>query len=108
MSNIPPLANDSRQAATRPKVRGRIATAAVLMAAAIATLAITSLAQSRDQAIVTQPKIAAQPAAMAAGSMSVPPDAGDLGHFAMGFLVFDWHPAHGVPGFDSWPPRSQR
>jgi hypothetical protein len=39
---------------------------------------------------------------------SVPPDDGDIGHFAFGYVEFDWDPAApgGVPGFDSWPPGS--
>jgi hypothetical protein len=37
-------------------------------------------------------------------------DSGDVGHFAFGYVEFDWDPKApgGVPGFDSWPPASPR
>jgi hypothetical protein len=97
----------------------RTTTATVLIVAAMAALAITSLIRTHQPATAQTPVVAqaAPTAAMVPSeiSLSVPLDSGDvgqgdIGHFAFGYLVFDWDPQApgGVPGFDSWPPGSRR
>jgi hypothetical protein len=89
----------------------RTTTAAVLIVAAVAALAVTSLIRPHGSATAQTPLAATAVAPPAAtGPTSVPPDSGDIGHFAFGYLVFDWDPQApgGVPGFDSWPPGSRR
>jgi len=90
------------------RLSSRQAVAAVLLVAAVAALAVTSLIQSHQQA-TAQSAIVAAPAPLM-GAMSVPFDSGAVGPFAFGHVEFDWHPAAagGVPGFDSWPPGSRR
>ena len=41
---------------------------------------------------------------------SVPLNPAEVGRFAFGHVEIDWDPSApgGVPGFDSWPPGSQR
>ena len=92
----------------------RTTMATVLIVAAVATLVITSLIRPQAPAAAQTP-LAAETAPQSAPTaatipMSVPPDTGDVGHFAFGYLVFDWDPQApgGVPGFDSWPPGSRR
>ena len=82
----------------------RMATIPILVA--MAALAITSLIPSHERA-------AAQPAVeppTATEPLSVPRESGQAGSFAFGYLELDWDPSapEGVPGFDSWPPASQR
>jgi len=86
----------------------REALAAVLIVAAVAALAVTSLIQSHDQA-TAQSGIAARPAPSTVAA-SVPRHSREVGSFAFGHVEFDWRPsaAGGVPGFDSWPPGSRR
>jgi hypothetical protein len=97
----------------------RTTMATVLIVAAVAALVITSLIRAHAPATAQTPVVAqAAPAAAMVPSeipMSVPLDSGDvgqrdIGHFAFGYLVFDWDPQApgGVPGFDSWPPGSRR
>jgi hypothetical protein len=87
--------------ATTPSARATIAT--VLVAAAIAALAITSLIHSNERA--TAQSHLAQPApSMLTVPLSIPRDSGEIGPFAFGYVEFDWDPAGGVPGFSSWPP----
>ena len=77
--------------------------ATVLIVAAIAALAITSLIQSNERATAQSPVVVQGAPSV---PRSVPLDSGEVGPFAFGHLVFDWDPAApgGVPGFDSWPP----
>lgn len=92
----------------------RTTMATVLIVAAVAALAITSLIRTHAPATAQTPVVAqAAPAAATVpptAPMSVPLDSGDVGHFAFGYVVFDWDPQApgGVPGFDSWPPGSRR
>jgi hypothetical protein len=90
--------------ATAPSgVSARAAWATVLIAAAIALLAITALIQSNKRAAAQS--VSAQPVpSTTMAPLSMPPDTSDLGPFAFGYVEFDWDPANGVPGFDSWPP----
>lgn len=97
------------QATSRSGVLARATMATVLIIAAIAALAITSLIQGNERA-TAQSRIVIQPApSMATVPLSVPLDSGEVGPFAFGFLVFDWDPAapDGVPGFGPWPPGSR-
>ena len=89
--------------ASRFETLARIAMAAILIAPAVAALTITSLihggapatAQSSAQPVLAQLTV----------PLPGPLDAGEVGPFAFGFLVFDWDPSApgGVPGFDNWP-----
>ncbi len=92
----------SEQAFARLDVFARTTLATVLIVAAIAALAVTSLIQSNKRASA-QPRALAQPA-LATAARSAALDSGAAGHFAFGHVEFDWAPADGVPGFDSWPP----
>lgn len=72
----------------------------------LATLAITSLSPSNERAAAQggiEPPNATAP-------LSVPRESRQAGSFAFGYVEFDWDPSApgGVPGFDSWPPGSQR
>lgn len=93
-------------ATNRADVLARGTAAAVLMVAAIAALAITSVIRG-NQPANAQSGAAVQPAPRA---FSVPLDSGEVGPFAFGYLEYDWDPnaTGGVPGFDSWPPGSPR
>jgi hypothetical protein len=107
MSNNLPV-SESRRMATRP-ADGRVTAATVLIAAAIVALATTSLIYPRAPATAQPADVVVRPAlAMAAEPMSVPLDSGEVGPFAMGYVVYDWNPADGVPGFDPWPPGARR
>lgn len=92
----------------------RTTLATVLIVAAMAALAMTSLIRTYQPATAQTPAVAqaAPAAAMVPSELppSVPLDSGDIGHFAFGYLVFDWDPQApgGVPGFDSWPPGTRR
>jgi hypothetical protein len=97
------------QSATYSSGLARATTATVLIVAAIAALAITSLVQSHRRATAGARPMSEPPAALAVPS----PASGafkDIGPFAFGHLEFDWNPTEpdGVPGFDSWPPGSRR
>jgi hypothetical protein len=78
--------------------------ATALIATVTAAMAITSLI-SNDKRAAAQPS-AEPPKA----PLSVPRSSSQAGSFAFGYLEFDWDPSApgGVPGFDSWPPASQR
>jgi hypothetical protein len=91
-----------------PEGLARTAMATVLLAAAIVTLAITSLIQSQQRATAQSPDAIKAAPALIAVPPSVPLVSGPAGPFAFGFLVFDWDPdaPGGVPGFDRWPPES--
>jgi hypothetical protein len=88
------------------RVSARKTMATVLIVAAIAALATTSLIQSQEQATARSGILARSPPSTLA--MSIPLDSGEVGPFAFGHVEFDWGPAGGVPDFDSWPPGSQR
>jgi hypothetical protein len=91
-----------------PGSRTTIAT--VLIGAAVVALAATSLVRTYQPA-AAQTALDTTPAPVAANEpASVAPDSADIGHFAFGYVVFDWDPRApgGVPGFDSWPPGSRR
>jgi hypothetical protein len=96
----------TKQAAARPDVFARTTVATVLIVAAIAALAITSLIQSNKRASA-QSRALAQPA-LSTAVQPAPRDSGAAGHFAFGHVEFDWAPADGVPGFDFWPPGSRK
>jgi len=88
----------------------RAAIAAALLAGSIAGLAITILIQGNESAGAEELVFADSAASMPKGP-SLPSRASvELGHFAFGYLEFDWNPtaADGVSGFDSWPPGSRR
>ena len=76
--------------------------ATVLILAATAALAVMSLIPNNETA-AAQPHVEPTPAT----APSVPRLSSS---FAFGYLEFDWDPSApgGVPGFDSWPPASQR
>jgi len=97
---------NSEQASSRFDVFARTTMATALIVAAIAALAVTSLVQSNKRASA-QSRAPAQPA-LATAPRSAPFDPGAAGHFAFGHVEFDWAPADGVPGFDSWPPGSRK
>jgi hypothetical protein len=96
----------SRHASARLDVFARTTVATALIVAAIAALAITSLVQSNKRASA-QSRALAQPA-LAMAPHSAPLGAGAADHFAFGHVEFDWVPADGVAGFDSWPPGSRK
>jgi hypothetical protein len=105
-----PSPSNSKTGREFGRVSARETMATVLIVAAIAALAITSLLQSREQA-TAQSGVLARPApSLPTLPLSVPLDSGEVGPFAFGHVVFDWDPAApgGVPGFDSWPPGSRR
>jgi hypothetical protein len=91
------------------RIFARTTLATVLIGAAIAALAITSLAQSNERA-AAQSRVLIQPASVRTVPLSVPSDFGDVGPFAFGHVEIDWNPSApgGVPGFDSSPPGSRR
>ena len=100
---------DDEMPTTRSDVFGRATLATVLIVAAIAALAITSLIQSHERA-TAQSRLLER---TAPGMHTVPSyhssDSGEVGPFAFGHVEFDWDPAApgGVPGFDTWPPAGQ-
>ena len=94
----------NEQASARLDVFARTALATALIVVAIAALAVTSLIQSNKRASA-QSRALAQPAL---APRSAPLDPGSPGHFAFGHVEFDWAPADGVPGFDTWPPGSRK
>lgn len=79
--------------------------ATVLILLTMAALAIASLIPSHERA-AAQP--GGEPAKVA--PLSVARESRQVGSFAFGYIEFDWDPSapEGVPGFDSWPPASQR
>ena len=77
---------NGEQATTRSGVLARTTMATVLIVAAIAALAITSLIQSNKRA-TAQSRVVVQPApSMATVPTSVPLDSGEVGRFAFGYL----------------------
>ena len=73
---------------------------------------ITIVATMADPPVKDAPVLAAPyagPIEARAPLNFVPLDSGDIGHFAFGYVEFDWDPKApgGVPGFDSWPPGSR-
>src|SRR5215510_4842776 len=82
-----------------------------LLAGPIAVVASFANPPPRDALAMAQATSLAEPnRAEPPASYSVPSDGGDIGHFAFGYVEFDWDPQApgGVPGFDSWPPGSPR
>ena len=102
------LVSNGERPATPSGVLARTTMATILLVAAIAALAITSLIQSNERA--TAQSFSAVPAAPSAATipLAVPLDSGEVGPFAFGHVEFDQNPAGGVPGFSSWPPGSLR
>ena len=97
---------NSKQASARFDVLARTTMATALIVAAVAALAVTSPIQSnsgrpRNRALSPSLHVGAVP-------FSAPLGPGAVGHFAFGHVEFDWAPADGVPGFDSWPPGSRK
>jgi hypothetical protein len=80
----------------------RLATVVILVA--IAALAITSLIPGNKRA-AAQSGVEPPQTTAPLPRVSTP-----AGSFAFGYIEFDWDPSApgGVPGFDSWPPASQR
>ena len=105
MQTIP----NAEQTTTPSGVPVRTTVATTLIVAAMVALAITNWLPGNERATAQVPDaVRGAPPALSA-AQSVPPHPGDVGHFAFGYLVFDWDPAApgGVPGFDSWPPGSR-
>ena len=99
---------NGEQAAARFGVLARTTMATVLIVAAIAALAITSLIQSNERA-TAQSRAVVQPApSMADGaafrSARIPARSVPLPSAMWSSIG---RPAGGVPGFDSWPPGSR-
>ena len=108
MINNPQVPNVLSSAEIQSKVAShmfaRMTIATALMMAAVAGLAITSLAQSNERATAKSNSI--QTAQSTPTSpMSLPLDSGEVASFAFGYLVFENDPAGGVPGFGPLPPR---
>jgi hypothetical protein len=95
MADVP----NGKRATSLPSALARSTMATALIVAAIASLAITGLIETRR---ATAQSPFAQPAPLTV-PLSTPLDSGELGPFAFGHLEFDWDPAGGVPGFSSWP-----
>ena len=92
------------QTATPSGVLARTRTTnGLIAAAAIAVLAITSLTQSNAPATAQSRDVMKAPPSAATVPLHIPLDSGEVNRFAFGYLEFDWDPAAGVPGFDSWP-----
>jgi hypothetical protein len=103
--NVLGSAEIQSKVASRMFRRTTIATA--LMMAAVAALAITSLAQSNERATAKSNSIqTAQSTPTPTVPMSLPLDSGEVGPFAFGYLVFENDPAGGIPGFGPLPPLS--
>jgi hypothetical protein len=89
-------------------VFARTTMATLLIVAAILALAVTSLADSeRAQSNVPVQIALVQTLTIPA---SVPRHSGEVKPLAFGHVEMDWDPAApgGIPGFDIWPPGSQR
>jgi hypothetical protein len=82
-----------------------------LLAVPIATAATMAKSSPRaDEAAADTYSLAAATMTVPSSSYRVLSDPPDIGHFAFGYLEFDWDPTAigGVPGFDSWTPGSPR
>src|SRR5262245_5441661 len=80
-----------------------------LLAGPIAVVASLANQPPRNALAMTEATSLAEPNGVTPPvSYSVPSNIGDIGHFAFGYVEFDWDPQApgGVPGFDSWPPGS--
>ncbi len=99
-------ATSGGQVSATSGVFARTTMATLLIVAAISALAITSLAQSER----AQSSVSVQPESLRVVRASVPLNPAEVGRFAFGHVEIDWDPSApgGVPGFDSWPPGSQR
>lgn len=84
-------------------VLARTTMATVLIVAAIASLAITSLIHGNARATAQSSGVIQHGPSTPAGLVSVPLDSGEVGAFAFGYVEFDQNPAK-VPGFSSWMP----
>jgi hypothetical protein len=113
MNNNPNVPNDSIQMELQSKVDERREYAAafprttmagMLMAAAIAALAVTSLIQTDQQAAANSSGPVARAPALASIPLSVPPDSGQVQFF--GYLEFEYL-AGGLPGFGALPSTSR-
>ena len=117
MNNDPKVPNDSIQTDLQSKVGtrsehtaspkaalSRTTMAGVLMAAAIAALAVTSLIHGNQQATARSDIAMAPTQPVPVAPLSVPLDSGEVATFAFGYLVFERDPADGVPGFAALPP----
>ena len=107
--NVLGSAEIQSKVASRMFRRTTIATA--LMMAAVAALAMTSLAQSNERATAKSNSIqTAQSTPTVPMSPTLPRllplDSGAVGPFAFGYLVFENDPAGGIPGFGPLPPLS--
>jgi hypothetical protein len=90
----------NEQAGTRPHSSTRAALVAAVLFASVAGLAATSF-------IRTGPA-GAEERASAGPTIPMLPTPSDRGHFAFGYVEFDWNSADGVAGFDVWPPGTRR
>lgn len=94
---------NGEQPATPSSMLTRTTMATVLMVAAIAALAITSLVHSNVRATAQSRDVMQAAPSVATVPLHIPLDSGEVSRFAFGHVEFDWDPAGGVPGFDSWP-----
>lgn len=96
---------DGEHATAPSEISTRAMMATALVAATIASLAITALIHGNGRATAQSRLLQPAPSVL-----TVPPsghlDSSELGPFAFGHLEFDWNPADGVPGFSAWPPGS--
>ena len=99
------LSSAEMQSKVAPRMFARTTLATVLLVAAVAGLAITSLAQSNERATAKRNSIQIAQSTPTS-PMSLPLDSGEVALFAFGYLVFENDPAGGVPGFGPWPSRS--
>jgi hypothetical protein len=76
--------------------------------ATLAALALTSFIHGSKPSGAEERVLAASVPSMRTMPSFVPTDSGETSRFAFGHLEFDWDPANGVPGFDSWPTGSSR
>ena len=85
----------------------RAAIVGAILAGSLAGMAVTSFIQGSGPAGAEE-RASAGVAPSTQMAPSLLPGNGDPGHFAFGYLEFDWKPADGVAGFDSWPPGTRR
>jgi hypothetical protein len=90
-------------------VLARALMATVLIAAAIAALAITSLIHAREQATARHRILERSSAPTMHAPSSVPVHTGDVGRLAFGHVEYDWNPtaSGGARGY-VWPPVARR
>jgi hypothetical protein len=88
----------NKQARTGSSASARAGLVAIALAGSLAGLAIMSFIGGGEPAGAEE-RVSAP---------ALPTASQDVRPFAFGYLEFDWNPANGVAGFDSWPPGAQR